>query len=296
MTQPVLAPDVDAFLDAAAREGKSPHTLAAYRADLRVFAEWFALTNGESMRAAAVTPTDIRTFRAYQQVNRRLKPATVNRRLTSLHRFFHWADATGRVARDPTDDIDGVVATPSPPRWLGRQDLGRLTKMVERHGSLRDVAIIQLLRQTGIRVGELCALTLDDVHIGERSGKLVVRAGKGNKYREVPLNLHVRKALKLYLDEGRPTTKHRQVFIGQRGPLTERAVQIILRKYAGLAGLEGVTPHTLRHSFGKMLVDEGEQITVVAALLGHENLKTTMIYTQPGREDLEAAVGRLESL
>ncbi len=296
MTQDVTAPDVDAFLDAAGREGKSPRTLRAYRADLRVFAEWFAVTNGEPMRAVAVTPTDIRTFRAYQQVNRRLKPATVNRRLSTLRRLFHWAEATGRVVRDPTDDIDGVAAAPSPPRWLDRKDLGRLTRTVERYGSLRDVAIIQVLRQTGIRVGELCALTRSDVHIGERSGKLVVRTGKGNKYREVPLNLHARKAVKRYLDDGRPVTKHEQVFIGQRGPLTERAVQIILRKYADMAGLEGVTPHTLRHSFGKMLVDEGEQITVVAALLGHENLKTTMIYTRPGREDLKAAVGKLESL
>ncbi len=296
MTQDVAAPDVDAFLVATGREGKSPHTRQAYRADLRVFADWFAVTNGEPMRAAVVTPTDIRTFRAYQQVNRGLKPATVNRRLSTLRRFFHWAEATGRVAHDPTDGIDGVAAAPSPPRWLDRKALGRLTRAVERYGSLRDVAIIQLLRQTGIRVGELCALTLDDVHIKERAGKLVVRAGKGNKYREVPLNLHARKAVDRYLDDGRPVTKHEQVFIGQRGPLTERAVQIILRKYADMAGLEGVTPHTLRHSFGKLLVDEGEQITVVAALLGHENLKTTMVYTQPGREDLEAAVGKLESL
>jgi integrase/recombinase XerC len=125
---------------------------------------------------------------------------------------------------------------------------------------------------------------------------VIVRSSKGNKYREVPLNLHARKAVQLYLDGARPVTTHPQVFIGQRGPLTERAVQLVVRKYADLAGLEDVTPHTLRHSFGKMLVDEGERITVVAALLGHENLKTTMLYTQPGREDLAAAVAKLESL
>jgi site-specific recombinase XerD len=296
MTQDQLPIEVAAFLEAADHEGKSPSTTRAYRSDLVTFARWFEQSNGEAFTPAAVTPTDIRSFRAYQQVNRRLKPATVNRRLSSLHRFFHWAEATGCVERDPTDDVAGVATVSAPPRWLDRQDLNRLTRTLERHGSLRDVAIIQLLRQTGIRVGELVALTTGDVHLGERSGKLVVRAGKGNKYREVPLNLHARKALQLYLDEGRPVTTHARVFIGQRGPLTERAVQIILRKYAGLAGLEGVTPHTLRHSFGKTLVDAGEQITVVAALLGHESLKTTMVYTQPGRADLEAAVGRLESL
>jgi len=295
MTQVVVA-DIEEFIRAAAREGKSAGTLRAYRADLGTFARWFEVTNGEAMRVDAVTPTDIRGFRSHQQAVLRLKPATINRRLSTLRRFFRWAKVTGRGDRDPTEDVDGVSSVPSPPRWLDRQDLNRLTRSVERYGSLRDQAILHMLRHTGIRVSELCALTLDDIHIGKRSGHLEIRSGKGNKYRQVPLNLHVRKALRLYIDERRPVTDQREMFIGQRGALGARAVQLVVRKYATLAGLDNVTPHTLRHSFGKTLVDEGEPVTVVAALLGHESLKTTMVYTQPGHEDLEAAVAKLESL
>ena len=110
MNQDQLSLEVAVFLESADHEGKSPSTTRAYRADLRVFARWFQQSNGEAFAAAAVTPTDIRSFRAYQQANRRLKPATVNRRLSSLHRFFHWAEAAGHVQRDPTDDIAGVAA------------------------------------------------------------------------------------------------------------------------------------------------------------------------------------------
>ena len=85
------------------------------------------------------------------------------------------------------------------------------------------------------------------------------------------------------------------VFIGQRGePLQTDAVQLVVRKYAQRAGLQGVTPHILRHSFGKHLLDAGADLVTVSRLLGHERLETTAIYTQPTAQDLEAAVRRLE--
>src|SRR3712207_4903283 len=123
-------------------------------------------------------------------------------------------------------------------------------RMAERSGKKRDLAIIQTLRHTGIRVGELCALRLDDIDISERKGTLTVRRGKGAKFRTIPLNADVRHALGDYLAV-RPRVSDDHLFISQRGAgVREQAVENLVRKYARQAGLEDVTPHTLRHSFG----------------------------------------------
>ena len=112
--------------------------------------------------------------------------------------------------------------------------------------------------------------------------------------RTVPLNNDARQALAIY-KEVRPRVAGDHLFIGQRGePLQPDAVQLIVRKYARRAGLEGVTPHTLRHSFAKPVLDAGEDLATVSRLLGHERLETTAVYTQPNARDLEEAVRRLE--
>ena len=133
-----------------------------------------------------------------------------------------------------------------------------------------------------------------DLTISERAGELTVRSGKGGKYRQVPLNAEVRRALKEYFDV-QPKMAGDRVFLGQRGPLNENAVRRVVAKYARRVGLEDVTPHTLRHSFGRHALDAGVDLVTVATLLGHEDLKTTAIYTRPSQEDLVAAVDRLEA-
>jgi len=111
--------------------------------------------------------------------------------------------------------------------------------------------------------------------------------------RKVPLNADVRKALKAWL-EVRPEVDHDFLFVGQKkGPLGVQGIQRMVRKYARLAGLEGVTPHALRHTFGKNLVDAGVSLDRVARLMGHSSLDITAIYTRPGPEDLENAVERI---
>jgi len=158
----------------------------------------------------------------------------------------------------------------------------------------RDIAILQVLRHTGIRVGELCALRVADIQTSERKGSLTVRSGRGSKHRVIPLNLNVRKALDDYL-KVRPEVADDQLFIGQRGEgLKVRAVEDVVAKYARLAGLE-VHPHQLRHTFAKAALDSGTDLVAVATLLGHQRLETTAIYTKPSPRDLEKAVERLET-
>ena len=283
------------FLDDLGRQELTTKTITSYRLDLLSFADWFLASVGQAFAAGAVTPTDIRDYRGYLQTVKSRKPATVNRHLAALRRFFAWACGVGLVAEDPTTTVKGVKSTPAGPRWIEKRELDRLTRTVEQQGNKRDRAIIAVLRYTGIRVGELAALKLDDVESSERKGQLTVRSGKGGKYRVVPLNVDARRAIDDYL-EVRPKVVDEHLFIGQRGGgLSPAALHYLVAKYARLAGLTGVSPHTLRHSLAKQALDAGADLVTVAALLGHTRLETTAIYTRPSARDLERAVEKLES-
>jgi site-specific recombinase XerD len=221
-------------------------------------------------------------------------PATITRRLAALRKFCQWAISQDLLSENPADGVKGIASIPRAPKWLEKRDVDRLLRACERAGNKRDLAILSVLRHTGIRVSELCALQTGDISLSERKGELVVRSGKGAKHRVIPLNLDVRKALAAYI-QVRPRLGIPQLFIGQRGNrLTPLGVEKIVRKYGYQAGLQEVTPHTLRHSFGKHSLDAGVDLVTVSTLLGHQRLETTAIYTTPSRRDLEQAVSKLE--
>jgi site-specific recombinase XerD len=287
--------EIEAFLEDLRRQDAAPATVRSYASDLRAFVRWFPTAVGEPFAARAVTPTDIRDYKAHLRTVEQKQAATINRRLAALRRFFGWAKGAGTITELPTEAVKGVPAAPRTPKSLPKRDVDRLLRAAERDGNPRNLAIVQLLRHTGLRVGELCQLRLGDVAISARKGQLLVRGGKGNKDRTVPLNADARLALTAYLTI-RPTVATDHLFIGQRGdPLQPEAIQLIVKKYAQRAGLTDVTPHTLRHSFAKHVLDEGSDLATVQRLLGHERLETTAIYTHPMARDLEEAVRRLET-
>ncbi len=286
--------ELDQFLDELRRQDAAPATIRNYAADLRAFARWFPDTTGEPFSARAVTPTDLREYRGFLRTVEQKQAATVNRRLAALRKFFAWAKGVGRITDLPTEQVKGLPAAPRTPKALAKREIDRLIREAERHGDRRNLAILLTLRHTGLRVGELCNLRLGDVTISARKGQLLVRAGKGNKDRVIPLNNDARQAIAAYL-EVRPTVADGHLFVGQRGaPLQPQGVQHVVAKYAHRAGLPDVTPHVLRHTFAKHVLDAGEDLATVQRLLGHERLETTAIYTQPNARDLEEAVRRLE--
>lgn len=275
-------------------EGISPYTVRGYMTDLKRFAAWFEMTNGEPMRLRDVTPVDVRDYKAHTQTVNRLKPATINRHLAALRTYFAWAIDEGLLAENPVR-VRNVEEPETAPRSISEREYHRLLRAVQKAGSKRDIAIVQLLRHSGLRVGELCSLELEDVVMSDRKGKVIVRSGKGRRYREVPLNLDARRALQEYLSDERPEVDDPHIFIGQRkNGLTEVAIQDIMRKYVKLAGLESVTPHVLRHTFAKSLIDKGVDLVTVKHLMGHKRLDSTARYTKPSKRDLEVAVSRLE--
>src|SRR5215213_1494147 len=146
---------VGRFLQDLERQETSTQTRTAYRLDVLHFAKWFGETVGETFSPEAVTPSDVREYRGHLMNVEHRQPATVNRRLAALRRFFQWAKASGLAKDLPTDNVKGVASSPRAPHWLDKRDIDRLIRTVERHGNTRDLAIVLTLRHTGIRVSEL---------------------------------------------------------------------------------------------------------------------------------------------
>jgi len=222
-------------------------------------------------------------------------PATVNRRLVSLRRYFLWVKKQGTTNDSPVEMLERVRVKEQKdvaPRWLSRNEQLALPRAVRQGKNQRDLAIIKIMLGTGLRISEAAALEVTDIEISKLSVWVQVRAEKGMKSRSVPLSIHVRKALQVYL-KIRLDEDEEDLFLGQRGPLSEWRIQAIVKKYAYQARLEDVTAHTLRHSFAKNLVDAGAPLDQVATLVGHESLDTTRIYKQPNERDLERAVRRV---
>jgi integrase/recombinase XerC len=272
--------------------GKSPHTVKAYVGDVQRFAKWWEQTSGDSFGPALVDSRDVQDYRG-SLIQKQLKPATINRRLKAVQHFFKWASRTHQAHFNPFDILAQVYLKEqrnTAPQWLSRQEQLALLRAVRKAENLRDLAIVQTLLGSGLRVSELTALTLADVDLAERKGSVRVRSGKGMKARTIPLDQRTRQALAAYLAQRPDQPSH--LFLGQRGPLTDRAIEKLVEKYAYQAQLAHCTPHTLRHTYAKNLLDSAEKpgLEIVATLLGHASLETTRIYTLPSEKDLERAV------
>ena len=284
---------LEQFEHSLAMRDLSTNTLQAYVRDLRLFARWFEGTNGDRFAPASITPIDVREYKSYLLTVQELKPATINRKLSSISAFCRWSVEQGLTDNDPSQHISQVSEVTLAPKWLTKKDQYALIRAVQKENNARDLALVMVLLQTGLRVSEVSNLRLSDVKIGERKGSLTVRRGKGTKYRVVPLNADVRVALSAHLNE-RPQVGHDYVFVGNRGEMLKSwGIQYLVGKYAYDARLESVTPHTLRHTCGKNLIDAGVSLDQVATILGHKNLNTTRIYTTPSEQDLQRAVVRI---
>jgi site-specific recombinase XerD len=271
-------------------EERSAVTIKNYLCDLKYFEKWFFQKNNQKLTPNVITPTDLRDYKHYLSEILCQKPKTVNRKLSSLKSFLNWAVGEELICDHHIPHIPKQIPEEKiGPQWLDRNEQHALIRKVEQSNNKRDITIIQLLLNTGLRVSELCSLMWSDIKITSRKGSLIVRSGKGGKRREIPLNKDAREVLK-DLGYSQNKGKKEAVFMGQRGPMTPRGVESMFRKYVAHTELDQVTPHKLRHTFCKNLIDAGVSLEKVAMLAGHENLETTRRYCSPSEHDLKAAV------
>ena len=271
-------------------EERSPATQKSYQYDVILFVHWFEKVNGEKCRLTAITPTDCRLYKQYLVNVQRYKPNTINRKLISLHVFLDWALLKKRIKHKVVIPKQ-VRAQKHAPKWLTRTQVNQLLRLVEQTGNIRNIAIIKMLLNTGLRVQELCYLAWRDIQLFSRKGTLTV-TGKGSKVRQVPLNQDCRTVLKQlgYNDEKGTDIL---VFQGQHGLLQPRGVQSMFKRLLQQSRLKHVTPHQLRHTFCKQLIDAGIGLEKIAALAGHESLDTTRLYCEPSLHDLQEAVDKI---
>lgn len=289
-------------------EDRSPVTIAGYVGDVKLFAQWYENHQKETLTPSDLTNEAVRGYKQYL-LDQENKPKTINRRLAALAAYAHWLDQAGYVknARNPVQGVKAVRETALAPKWLDKKQRAALLRAVDKEVEnatrryprlkllfLRDAAIVKLILYSGLRVSEVTQLKVNDIILDERKGSAVVREGKGTKRREIPLNFKLRKSLMDYL-RIRPESESDFLFLGQQGEgIKNKTVQRAVARFDEVEDLKKITPHTLRHTFAKSLLDSGVSLEKVATLLGHANLNTTRIYITPGQQDLENAVNELE--
>jgi integrase/recombinase XerC len=292
---------IEAFQNHLVSRDLAPGTIRAYLHDLKVFQDWLAWVHETPAAGIAQAATvELAAFRNHLLQEKSRRPATVNRRIQSLRLFFQWLQDHHGAGENPAEHLRYVrYARRQHPVALKHREVLALLRAASAspHGmGRRNTALIQSMLQTGLRVSEVAALRHGDIHIGARSGWVQVRAGKGLKFRQVPLNTTVRRALRAYLDALPDNAENDPVFISKRRtPLSVRAIQNMV---AGLASRAEITripvsAHTLRHTFASgYLKNNPGKLVELAGLLGHESLDTTVIYTRPSQDDLSADLER----
>lgn len=287
---------LDAFADHLRLErGLSPHTVRGYLGDLADLVE-----HAGRARVASPRDLDLRLLRGWLAAQQTLGRArtTVSRRATTVRVFTAWLVRTGRAGTD----AGALLATPRRHRPLpGTLDTGQIRAVLDAAADsgraegpvgLRDVAILELLYATGVRVGELSGLDVDDI---DDERRLVRVFGKGSKERSVPYGQPAAVALADWSGRGRPElvtgASGPALFLGARGgrvdPRTVR--RVVHRRVGAVDGLPDLGPHGLRHTAATHLLEGGADLRSVQELLGHASLATTQIYTHVSAERLRKA-------
>ncbi|HSS69599.1 MAG TPA: site-specific tyrosine recombinase XerD [Casimicrobiaceae bacterium] len=282
---------IDAFCDQLwLQDGLAAASLESYRRDLIAWAGWLEANAHKSLLAAE--RADVESFLAAQFRNK-ARATSINRRLSSLRRFYRLQMMLGALTADPTLRIKSPKLVRRLPRQISEAQVEALLGAPDADTTLglRDRAMVETLYATGLRVSELVGLKR--AQVGFDMG--VVRVlGKGGKERLVPLGEEAIDWLRRSLSSARPqlakNAKTDAVFVtARRAPMTRQAFWQSIKRYAVKAGIpaEKLSPHTLRHAFATHLLNHGADLRVVQLLLGHADITTTTIYTHVARERLK---------
>ncbi|MGO4187185.1 tyrosine recombinase XerC [Pseudarthrobacter sp. TAF60_1] len=276
----------------AAERARSEHTRRAYLSDLRSFMEYAA-----SEGATDLPELELGTFRSWlgAQSQAGMSRSTLARRSATARSFTTWAMREELIEVDPALRLRAPKAEKSLPGVLQSQQVLRLLSSLEEaaaEGSpvpVRNRAMVEVLYATGLRVGELAGLDVDDLNPDRRTLRVL---GKGNKERAVPYGVPAAVAVDDWLRRGRPllATDHSgpALFLGSRGNrVDQRQVRSVVKDlFEALGDTSATGPHALRHTAATHLLDGGADLRAVQEILGHSSLATTQIYTHVSVERL----------
>jgi site-specific recombinase XerD len=280
----------NAWLD---RQPLATKTRVAYRLQVHQYGAYLAQRPpiaDDPLRTPFVRDYAVRDYKTYLKTERQAKPTSVNLALAAIDHFHQF------IGNDRPQVQRESLPTQAP-RALKPEEQKALLRAIERMSSMRDKAIAQLLFYTAVRLGECAALNLDDVRVSARKGVVIIRSGKGDTYREVPLNGAAREVLKVWLKERTkrfPQTSEPAFFLNPKGRrLSARSIDQIIRRIGVDAHLE-LSAHVLRHTCLTNLVRNGNDLVLVAEIAGHKRLETTRRYSLPSAEDREEAMEKLK--
>lgn len=291
-----VAQCVDDFAEHLTRErDRSEHTVRAYVGDVRACLTWCAADG-----STALDDIDLATLRAWlgTLASGGAARSTLSRRSAAVRTFFAWARRTGRLETDPALRLASPKRQRTLPDVLTRDgatavlDVAAVAADDEDPIHLRNRAILELLYATGIRVGELTGLDVDDV---DRTRRVVRVLGKGRKERMVPFGQPADAALTVWLEQGRGAVAKGDsgpaLFLGRRGRRVDprQVREVVHALLAHVPDAPDLGPHGLRHSAATHLLEGGADLRMVQELLGHTSLATTQIYTHVSLDRLRSS-------
>ena len=270
-------------------KGLARHTLESYERDLTRLQRWAA---GNGKQATDLTRADLRKWIASLSRDG-LAPTSIARAVSAARGFFKFLMLDGHIKSHPAEDLDTPQRFNYLPKFLTEDEINRLfaTPDVSTEEGIRDRAVLEIMYASGLRVSELIALKQTDLDL---LAGLVVCHGKGSKERRVPLGKSAIHWLQQYsaVKAGYGKASSPYVFLHRGKPFTRQLAWSMIKRHAERAGIQNVSPHTLRHSFATHLLQRGADSRSVQALLGHSDISTTQIYTHMTDVHLRSAYNR----
>lgn len=270
------------FLTHLAGKNRSSLTVAAYRTDLTQFFTYLAENDSSATTVPLVTKRHVMDYMTYLGNTMCYTGVTQARKLAAIREFFRFFVAQEQLVKSPAETVEPPKKERKTRSRMRQDEYHQL--LASAGSNHRDFAVLTVLLQCGLRVSELCALTLDDIDL--QAGTLTVRDGKGQADREMYLEKKSRKALKMYLENRPKDAPSRVLFLNRYNePIGRFGIRKLILRLCDEAGLEKkVSPHVFRHTFASYKAEQLVSPYMLRDLLGHKDIKTTMIYVHMSEE------------
>jgi site-specific recombinase XerD len=260
------------FTEYLASRRRARATIVAYGKDIEQVTTFLANMGKKTINE--VSRDEIEAF-LKKLASDKYTPKSISRKINSIKTFFRFLKASGAITMDPAIEIEHPKYEVKPPRILSKIEYRALRDACR--GDVRIYAIVELFLQTGIRIGELAALTISDI----KGNELFIAAQEGHAQRLVPLNKAAKEALERYIAVRSPGASSKALFVTKTGrALLIRNIRTAIDRYFRIAGIEGAKVNDLRHTFIAHHLMAGTSITTLSKLVGHKRLSTTERYLE----------------